>query len=262
MKNRLALAALLLMGSAAFAQPTASADGGFSIYVVDRDVDATAFELVTQDTGFTQLTTASIINVAWSAPGTAADTARIYVSGIRQKAGSDSLQRVVRSVKVIGNDTVEVNSTDTLIAYETAWLDTPIAHSIIVFSSAASARNSMLDTLAANTYSSPKAHVFSGRSKRGQVENLVIDYVDAQLLSGAPATCEFRTYRGVHRAVNYNAKYVVAAVADSSTMSAGGFFSTDWGGRGLYLGEQSYAAWVCKGAAADADVGVTIVGRR
>lgn len=244
----------------AAAQPV-GLDGrqGFWIHVVDRDVDA-AFELVTADTGFTPMAVDATLMAAFDTTGYAgassASTAKLYVSGIRFNAGSDSLRRVVRAISLAGGDTSQVNAGDTLSIFESAWLDTAVNGPILVFSDIADVRGSVLDTIAAGTIWNPKAHVFAGRD-----EEIVLDYVDAQMMSSTAVTCELRVYPSIIADVNYASDYLVAAVADSNTMK-NGMFSSDFAGRGLRLGQGTYSAWLCKGGAANADVAVTLSGRR
>jgi len=252
--KRLILSVLLLIAvSVAWGRigmtPFDSQDGGFVIAVSDTGVSNTAFVLVSQDTGFTQASGAdSTIKVAYR--GANGDTAIVHLSAIRGNSSSDSLERDELRIKVDGADTVRTDSTYNL--FEFAWVDTAKASSVIVFSRMSTPSGSRLDSIAANEIWRPDAHVFFGRGQKG-----FIDYVWTQL--AANDTCEFRVYHSITKpSFNYGQDYHVAFRAIGA-----GLHDTDFGGvgRGLAIGEGA-AAWMCKGAAASADVRVGIKGRR
>jgi hypothetical protein len=249
---------VLLLCAAAHAQPFGS-DGEFLIHVVDRDVDA-AFELVTQDTGFTPMSTDTTVMAAFDTTGIAlassADTAKITMVGIRHSGTSKTRERIQRKIKLAGGDTIQWNAGDTISIYETSWLDSTVPGPILVFSDVASVRNSILDSIGSGQLTSPKAHVYFGKKDKGHIR-----HIDAQAVSGLAVTCEFRAWKGVTRDVDFSTGYQVLAVADSTTMAAG-VFSRDWPGKGLMFEAESSVAWVCKGGAANTDVAVTIEGSR
>ena len=257
--KRLLIPLLLIFAATAWARlgmsPMDSQDGGFLIVVEDNDVDSGAFELVTQDTGFTQLTGAdSTIKVTYL--GSNLDTALVHIIALRGNvANSDSLRRYETRLKVGGGDTVATDSTFNL--YQGAWLDTSKASAVIVFSQMSSARNTLLDTIAANRIWQPNAHVFFAKGESGY-----IDYVAAYLTTEtADVTCEFRTYHSITKpSFDYTQDYDVRAKVILSS-ATGESFQEDWGGRGILVG-QGAAAWMCQGAANDADVAVVIKGRR
>lgn len=238
----------------AWAQPfSGPRDGEFTIHVLDVDVDQTAYEMVTQDTGFTPMSTDTTISVYFDTTGGGGnvDTAIVHIMGVRQNTGGSALKWQVATVKVGGGDTTV--STEKFHAYQGAYLDTAMAGSVLIWSTGASPRGSKVDSIAIGSIWQPRAHVFFGKDDRG-----FISAASARFINNA--TCELRGYTNLSGTVGYGSKYVVLVSTDSTR--SGGYYSTDWNGEGYYLGSNSYAGWFCQGASANADVAVTISGRR
>jgi hypothetical protein len=261
------LIALVLLGVVTVVWGRANPYGserGFRVHVEDIDVVNTSFELVTADTGFTQIAVDSVLYAFFDITDgdSSADTALVHIMGLRPDTHSDSLHRFTTHLKVAGGDTISTGSkADTFHVFEQAWLDSAMDGSIQIFHTYASVV--MVDTLAIGDIHNPRAHVFFGRGDDG-----VIDYIDAELTSATgDMDCEFRIWHDVHTDVDYATDYEIAAharltAADGTSSGEDGFFSTSWGGRGIHVGQEGYAAWMCQGSADNADVAVTIVGRR
>lgn len=123
----LALMALCLLGAANKPFGTnpftgGRSDGGFSLQVVDEDIDDDGFEIVDADTGYTPMAADTTIKVYYD--HASGDTALVRVWGIRPKntrSVNDSLRSWTELLKVGGGDTV---TTDSIYhAFNQAWLD-------------------------------------------------------------------------------------------------------------------------------------------
>lgn len=267
----LLLMLMLLAGLQAWAEkgkasPEAMTNGAFIVHVEDNDVD-TAFELVTQDTGFTQLAVDSVLYVAFdtlAGPATdgKVDTAVVYLRGIRADNANPAALRYFTSVlRVGGGDTLSTGANaDTFHIFESAYLDSAMNGDVVIFHTYASVV--FANAISAGSVWQPDAHVFFGDGQRGKIE-----YVDAMLTSGTgDMDCEFRVWYDVHTDVDYTTDYAVLAKARLTTDDAdkGGQLSyrQDWGGYGILMGEESYAAWMCNASANNSDVAVTIVYKR
>ncbi len=215
MKRLTALIVVSLLASGAWARsigtnPFAGSNTGkgFDFTTLDVDIGNAAFELVTQDTGFTQIVTPGRIGVTFSGSPSSSDTAEVKITGVRAYAGaqfSDSLRHWTEQIRVAGLDTVRTDSSYQY--FEHAWLDTAMANPIVVFSDLTTIRNSILDTIAIGLISQPRAHVIFGAHERPQLDRITFTTFSTTGTQGI--RFEVRVYPNIRAAIDYTTKYYV-----------------------------------------------------
>lgn len=252
----------LLMGIApAFAgglNPSAGGVGGFVVTVTDIDIGNSAFELMTADSGFTQMASDTSISVIYL--GDPGDTARVHITGLYPNRGpqaSDSLKYRSAQInggefKVAGGDTVVSDSV--FHAFEAAYLDAPMDAALIVFSTGPSVRAAILDTIKAGDLHSPIAHrLFGQQHRRPTVDRVTFANGVANAL-----TYELRVYPDATGDLDYTTGYYVAC-GPLYIASGGDPQGCDFK-NGLALGPKTFIAAFAKGAADNLTGTVTIEG--
>ncbi len=234
---------------------------GFDFTVTDIDVGNSAFELVTQDTGFTQMSTDAAISVTYE--GSNGDTAVVILTGIRPWAAAsaqraDSLRYLPQLVKVDGGDTVTVDSTNHL--FENAWVDSAMGAAVVIFADAATVRGSVLDTIAANSYTLPLAHQLFGRHDRPVIDR--IHYTVFSTTGTQGVRFEFRVYPNLRGALDYSSDYYVADYVYVRPENGEVITSFGSGDAGMAIPSGAGIAVVARGDVDNMTAKVRMVGRR
>ena len=235
-------------------------DGGFDFTVLDEDIGNSAFELVTQDTGFTQMsadTTLSIISFNASTD----DTALVTVTGVRPWGGAqyaDSLRYWIETIKVAGTDTVVTDSIYHL--YEGAFIDSAMSGAVMVYATGTSPRDAVLDTVAANRFFQPNAHVLFGRHDKPVIDR--IHYTVFSTTGTQGVRFELRVYPNLRAALDYTTEYYVAdyVYVRPENGEVVAHYGSQWTGMGIPAG--SGVAVVAQGDVDNMVAKVRIVGRR
>lgn len=148
-------------------------ESGFSIHVVDEDIDDDVFEVVDADTGFTPMAADTTIKVFYE--GGNGDTALVRIWGIRPKnvrSANDTLRSWTELLKVDGGDTV---TTDSIYhAFNQAWLDTGEASAVRVWPAGQSNTAKRLRTIPARRISAPIAQFIFGGDDSPEVSSIEV----------------------------------------------------------------------------------------
>jgi hypothetical protein len=187
------------------------------------------------------------------ATGASNDTGKVWISGIKR---SDSTWV---SPRVSFNKTTPGVTTVNMHALEWVWTDTTETEPIIVYSTASTPRQAVLDSIPSGQRHAPIAHVFFGRDDTPVLEKVIFTNLAANAV-----TYELRVYTDVGRAISYTNNYYVLCAAYMA--SGGGSEVFDFGqaklGGGVRLSQYSYIAAFAKGASANSSGTVNIVGQR
>uniref|UniRef100_A0A6M3XCR0 Putative baseplate wedge initiator n=1 Tax=viral metagenome TaxID=1070528 RepID=A0A6M3XCR0_9ZZZZ len=181
--------------------------------------------------------------------GAAPDTAYVHVFGI---SNSDTLRRSeVLTVPM----SAHVATDSVYKAFSQAWIDTAESQPLIVWSSAATPRQTKLDSIPANLLHYPIAHLFFGKNDQGILNQVIYSNFGANAI-----TYELRVYSDLNHVVDYTKNYDIKCPA--YVASGGGPAIFDFGPEGLYIGPQAYVAVWALGGGANSKGSATLVGRR
>lgn len=234
---------------------------GFDFVVVDSDI-GTSFELVVQDTGFTQMTVDTTLKVSYHG-ASAGDSAVVRLRGLRPNSGSfrDSLAYHTETVVVDSGDTVETDSTFHI--FEDAWLDSTEAQPVTVFWRLGSGGTTRLDSIVAGTYVSPIAQRVFGNHDRPSIQRIHYTVYDA--IDSVGARCEARVYPDLRSSLSYSSDYYVidyVYVRPTGSEQVSVFGDDQTPGVGMILPAPSVLAVVCQGDKDNITVKVRMVGKR
>ena len=143
-------------------------------------------------------------------------------------------------------------------AFEWAWVDSTENEPLIVYSTGASPRTAILDSIPEGQRHYPNAHVFFGAGDTPILQKVVFSNFGANAV-----TYELRVYPDAADTVNYAANYTVVCggyIASGGDPLECNYTTRD--GDGILLAPGSYMAAMGKGASDDAKGTVMIQGLR